>query len=148
MFPFQFFIHLMNLDIFYAFLPLGSGSASVHAEPDPDPGGISLCGFETLIRLNMQQPLFNIGRGGRTSLTSGNVFFILFEPCFFKNKISTWPDVRFFLISWISINGCATGYFILNFRFLFLLEKIYGWQHQYVVLIRTTSCGNPDNKLW
>ena len=54
----------------------------------------------------------------------------------------------FFLVSRISINGCATGYFILNFRFLFLLEKIYGWQHQYVVLIRTTSCGNPDNKLW
>ena len=80
----------MNLDIFYAFLPLGSGSASVHAEPDPDPGGISLCGSETLIRLNMQQPLFNIGRGGRTSLTTGNVYFILFEPCFFKIKFQ--PD--------------------------------------------------------
>ena len=41
---FQFFIHLMNLYIFEAFLPPGSGSASASVHADLDPGGLFKCG--------------------------------------------------------------------------------------------------------
>ena len=48
----QFRIHLINLYIFYAFLPPGSGSASLYA----DPGGLFKCGS---MRIRIRQSDFN-----------------------------------------------------------------------------------------